>query len=154
MRRLHMSAILATLVLASACTAEPATQSGTQAATVSMTIGKSEFKLEIAADDPTREKGLMNRDSMPGDHGMIFIFAKADRYSFWMKNTRIPLDLLYVDASGKIVDITTLKPFDETGYTPAGAAMYVIELNAGVAKTLKLKTGDALTLPEKLPAGK
>ena len=163
MRRFARPFLLSATLLASACSAEtspatapssvPSTAPATQP-TVSMTLGKTEIALEVAADDASRELGLMNRDSMPVDHGMIFIFGKSDTWGFWMKNTKIPLDLLYVSASGKIVDIATLKAMDETTYYPVARARYVIELNAGAAKTLKLNIGDALTLPDKLPPGK
>jgi uncharacterized membrane protein (UPF0127 family) len=155
MRRITTAMMV--MAMAAACAAQtsaPSTQATTQAATVAMTIAKKEYKLEIAADGASREHGLMFRESMADDHGMIFIFPKADRWSFWMKNTLIPLDLIWADESGKIVDTTTLQPKDETAYTPRRKAIYVIELNAGAIKKLGIKPGDMLEIPAKLPEAK
>src|SRR3954454_21990464 len=60
------------------------------------------FSIEIAADDEARARGLMFRDSMPDDHGMLFVFDRSYVQTFWMKNTRIPLDILYFDANYKL----------------------------------------------------
>src|ERR1019366_10498162 len=97
-----------------------------------------------------RERGLMNRDSMPADHGMVFVFDTLDKYGFWMKNTKIALDLVFLDASGKVVEIDLLKPGDETNVICQHDSLYALELNAGTAKSLGLKTGDAVALPEKV----
>ncbi len=118
-------------------------------ATTSMDLKGKAFVLEIAATDQARERGLMYRDSMPADHGMIFVFDKDDTYSFWMHNTRIDLDGIWVAADGSVVFIDTMKAYTETSHMPPKPARYVIELNAGMAKTLGLKVGDKLVIPEK-----
>src|ERR1043165_5369353 len=104
-----IGAPLLVLVLAGGCDRSP--QSGLR--TVQMTIGNSRFTLEVADTMPTQQKGLMNRDSMPADHGMIFVFESDEPRAFWMHNTRIPLDILYVDSAGRIVSIRQMKPYDE-----------------------------------------
>src|SRR2546423_4457767 len=71
--------------------------------TTQMKLGTKTFTQEIAATETAREYGLMKRDSMPEDHGMIFVFKGREFNPFWMKNTRIPLDILYIDADAKVI---------------------------------------------------
>ncbi|HEX4797068.1 MAG TPA: DUF192 domain-containing protein [Humisphaera sp.] len=116
-------------------------------ATVKMQIGKNTFTLEVADTEATREHGLMERDSMPQDHGMIFVFGEERELDFWMKNTRFPLDILYVDAGGKVVSIKQMKPYD-LGTTPSDyPAKYAIELNLGAAADAHVHVGDKISIP-------
>jgi uncharacterized membrane protein (UPF0127 family) len=115
--------------------------------TVPMQLGTKRFTLEIARNDASRQKGLMLRDSMPRDWGMIFVFPDERELDFWMKNTRYPLDILYVAADGKIVSIHRMEPYDLNTTASEGAAKYAIELNAGQAETTGLKKGDVLSIP-------
>jgi uncharacterized membrane protein (UPF0127 family) len=116
-------------------------------ATTTMKIGRETFTLEIANTSAAREHGLMERDSMPADHGMIFVFKAPDELSFWMKNTRIPLDILYLDEHGKVVSIHQMKPYDRSGVPSDGPAKYAIELNVGRASDVGAKVGDVLEIP-------
>lgn len=118
------------------------------AGTVEMRIGHRTFQLEVAATESAREYGLMNRPSMAPDHGMIFVFAGEEPREFWMKNTLIPLDIVYLDASGKVVSIKHGTPKQEQPTVPSDAPMkYAVELNAGAAAAAGLKVGDQLTVP-------
>jgi len=132
--------------------AKEAPQSGLPETT--MTIGHKTFTLEIAASDAAHETGLMNRDSMPSDHGMIFVFTGESPRTFWMKHTRIPLDILYVDATGKVVSVHQMKPFDLSPVASRGAARYAIELNEGAATAAGVKDGDQLSLPPDVTGAK
>ena len=114
---------------------------------VSVPIGKRTFILEVATGGAARQRGLMMRDSMPADHGMVFCFAQEQELQFWMRNTRIPLDILYVNGSGRIVSIRQLKPYDETSVPSDGLARFAIELNQGAAAEVGIKAGDLLILP-------
>jgi uncharacterized membrane protein (UPF0127 family) len=106
------------------------------------------FKVEIADDDPEREHGLMNRPSMPRDHGMLFEFPDEQERSFWMHNTYIPLDIIYIDHTGKIVSIqANATPFSETPLPSYGAATGVLELNGGQAAELGIEAGDVVKHP-------
>jgi uncharacterized membrane protein (UPF0127 family) len=87
---------------------------------------------------------------MPEDHGMIFVFKDAHPQSFWMKNTRIPLDILYLDAAGKVVSIHRMEPYVERGTHSKADAKFAIELNAGQAAAAKVKEGDVIALPEQI----
>ena len=115
--------------------------------TTRLTIGRNTYILEIAQTEHDRDKGLMQRDSMPTDRGMIFIFADETERSFWMRNTRIPLDVLYVDSVGRIVSIHRMEPYVESGTKSKGAAKYAIELNAGQAQAAGVLEGQSLQIP-------
>jgi uncharacterized protein len=117
---------------------------------VEMKIGNKEFVLEVAATAEARNRGLMRRDSMPADHGMIFVFTEEQPLSFWMRNTRIALDIIYLDRGGRVVSIKPMKPYDESSTPSDGPAQYAIEVNQGAAATAGVKVGDVLALPAEL----
>ena len=108
------------------------------------------FDVEIADTEPARERGLMFRESMPADHGMLFLFDDSTERTFWMKNCRMPLDILYFDEKYKLVSVQQRVPACRSEpcpvYPSEGAAKYVLELNAGVADKLDVKPGDAIKL--------
>ena len=114
---------------------------------VRMELGGQPFTLELAATEKTRQHGLMHRQSMPANHGMLFVFADEQPLSFWMKNTLIPLDIVYLDKGGKVVSVSRMKPMDETGVPSGRPAKYAIELNEGTAARVGLKVGDVLNVP-------
>lgn len=105
------------------------------------------FSVEVANDNATRAQGLMFRDQMPDDHGMLFIFQNERPRSFWMKNTRIPLDIIYLDREFKVVSISADTPpcRSRSGRCPSypseGPAQYVLEINGGLAAELGLEPG-------------
>ncbi len=152
--------IAALLLTLSACTADTTTSSSTTTApsppndihfdSTPATLKGKPFTLEIADTDAKRERGLMFRNAMPADHGMIFVFDAPDNYRFWMKNTFIPLDIIFLDAAGKVLDIEPRKAHDETSMGPDDPALYVIELNAGAAQNIGLSHGDHIDIPEKI----
>ena len=116
--------------------------------TVRMKIGDRTFTLEVAATPASRERGLMFRESMPDDHGMIFVFPDEAMRRFWMMNTKIPLDIIYINAARKIVAIKPMKPHDLIGVTSDEPAKYAIELNKDMARKIGVKVGDVLEIPE------
>lgn len=108
------------------------------------------FSIEVADTDALRERGLMFRRDLADDQGMLFIHDDASPIAYWMKNTYIPLDILYFDERKKLVSAQlNVPPCGEQAQCPiypsAGPAKYVLEINAGLAGQLKLKPGDALT---------
>ncbi|HEY8747237.1 MAG TPA: DUF192 domain-containing protein [Tepidisphaeraceae bacterium] len=115
--------------------------------TVKMKIGNRTFDLEVAKTSEQQALGLMKRDSMPQDHGMIFTFAEERMLEFWMKDTRIPLDIIYLDARGKVVSVSQMRAYDLTSISSEIPAQYAIELNAGLVKQVGIKSGDVLDIP-------
>lgn len=113
-----------------------------------VTIDGHSFNVEVATSEIQREKGLMNRTSLDTNAGMLFVFDKPDIYTFWMKNTKIPLDIIYINDS-KIVEITTLdaETLDNTPqYTPKNKADKVLEINAKEAVNYGFKLGDLVEI--------
>jgi uncharacterized protein len=87
---------------------------------------------------------------MPADRGMLFVFEDERERSFWMKNTHIPLDIVYADANGKVVSVKPMKPMDESPVPSDGAAKYAVEINQGAAKRAGVKAGDVLIIPAEI----
>jgi uncharacterized membrane protein (UPF0127 family) len=116
----------------------------------SVVLGGRTFSVEIADTAEEHALGLMYRDSMPADHGMIFLFPNEAPRRFWMKNTRIPLDIMYFDKDLKLVSISADTPPCRVSNCPSypskAPARYVLELNGGVAASLGVEVGDRLTL--------
>ena len=139
--------LLSVLLLAALVTgcAERGPNSGL--ATVDMQIGSRTYTLEIANTDVARQRGLMERDAVPEDRGMIFIFPEERELAFWMKNTRIPLDIIYLDSGGQVVSVHQMKPYDRTSVPSARDAKYAIELNLGQVAKTGVKPGDVLNIP-------
>jgi uncharacterized membrane protein (UPF0127 family) len=104
--------------------------------------------VEVASDDATREQGLMYRDHLADDRGMIFLFTQAGEYPFWMKNTLIPLDMIWMDGEHRIVhiahDVPPCKADPCPNYPPNAKASSVLELATGVAAKHHLADGNIL----------
>lgn len=110
---------------------------------------------EIAATPESRMRGLMFRDVLPEDRGMLFIFTRSDYWGFWMKNTKIPLDIIWLDKSLRIVHVVRqAQPCISEPcrtYASTERALYVLELASGVSKKWDLDVGDKLIF--KVPEG-
>ena len=111
------------------------------------------FSVEIADTNAKRERGLMFRASLEKNKGMLFVFEKEGDYPFWMKNTLIPLDIIWINKDNKVVFISDeTKPCEEEyscpSINPDKNAKYVLELNGGSAKKIGLQTGDKIELSE------
>src|SRR6476646_11596307 len=135
--------LLTVLLLLAGCENKPS--SGL--ATVPMQLGNKQFTLEVADRTGSRSYGLMRRDSMPADHGMIFVFGEEEPRGFWMKNCRIPLDIVFIDHTGKVVSVKQMKAYDVNTTPSDGAAQYAVELNLGAASAAGITPGMSLTLP-------
>jgi uncharacterized membrane protein (UPF0127 family) len=104
--------------------------------------GKFRYTLEIAASGEDQQCGLMYRKTMKRSTGMIFPFQRPRPASFWMENTPLPLDLIFVDADNRVINVEPGKPFSRDLINSAGITAAVIELNAGEAQRIGLKPGD------------
>ncbi len=140
--------VLAPVVMACAAATDKR-PAASDTVTVVTASGQSHvFKVEIADEEPERQQGLMNRASLPRDTGMLFQFEDMAMRSFWMRNTLIPLDILYLDDKGRIVSIVrNAKPLDETPLWSAMPAKGVLEINGGQAAELGIMPGDAVRHP-------
>jgi hypothetical protein len=142
------------MLLAITCGKTPPPEPPAQSATVEQTGPRVIFpdgfvvRVEIAADDENRAQGLMFRDQLRPGTGMLFLFPQDGEYAFWMKNTKIPLDMIWIDSTRRIAAIAHDVPpcyiDDCPSYPPGATARYVLEVAAGVAKQHGLKVGDVL----------
>ena len=106
---------------------------------------KEKLTIEIADNEAETTQGLMYRRTMPDSCGMVFIMKEYEPQKFWMKNTYIPLDIVYLDESKKIVTIqANTTPFSEAGVESYDKAKFVLEVNAGYCKRKGIEKGDAV----------
>jgi uncharacterized membrane protein (UPF0127 family) len=104
--------------------------------------GDARFSVELAITNKERERGLMFRDKMDDDAGMLFLFEREKVNSFWMKNTHLPLDMLFISSDGTIVGIVeNAEPLTLTGRSVGKPSRYVLELNAGTCAKRGIATG-------------
>lgn len=132
---------------------------GCSSSTPVVVLRDHSFRVEIADDDAERSRGLMYRDQMDADAGMLFLFDRQEPQAFWMKNTRIPLDILYFDQTWSLVGWSLNTPPCSLGNNcpsyPSGApARYVLELNAGTADKIGAELGDVLAVGDIDPEGR
>jgi len=134
---------------AAGCSARATDDSAkTEALKIVSASGQHRFSVEIADDPAERERGLMYRKSMGDTEGMLFEWPEEDQRAFWMHNTYIPLDILFIDGSGKIVSIArNAAPMDETPLPSYAPAKGVLEINGGLAAKLGVKPGDQIIHP-------
>jgi uncharacterized membrane protein (UPF0127 family) len=110
--------------------------------------GTHEFSVEVMRSEPQRERGLMFRRFLPQEQGMLFDFATERPVMMWMKNTYLPLDMIFIGRSGRVVGLAeNTEPLSEK-IIPSGAPAYgVLEVNAGTAARIGLKIGDSIRHP-------
>jgi uncharacterized membrane protein (UPF0127 family) len=138
--------IFATLALASAPSL--AAEAEREALVITTDSGVHEFMVEIADDDRETARGLMFRRSMPEDEGMLFDFKRERPARFWMRNTYIPLDMLFIKADGTIESIAEeTTPLSEEGVPSKGPVRYVLEINGGLSEKLGIDAGDTVSGP-------
>ena len=110
--------------------------------------GAVNFYAEIADDEQERARGLMFRREMAREHGMLFLFEEPGMQSFWMRNTHLSLDLIFIGADGRIVNIAERAvPYTDTAVRSTGPAIAVLEINGGLAREMGLAPGDRALHP-------
>ncbi len=113
----------------------------------------AQFRVEVADDATERGQGLMFRDKMAASAGMLFVYDAPQRAAFWMKNTFIPLDMIFADASGRVTRVhSNAVPEDTSPIDGGDGVQFVLEINGGLAKSLGIAPGDELQHPAVDPA--
>jgi uncharacterized membrane protein (UPF0127 family) len=123
-------------------------ESGLETLEIVTASGSHEFSVEVMRSGPQRERGLMFRRYLPQDRGMLFDFGVERPIMMWMKNTYLPLDMIFIGRAGKVVGFAKdAEPLSEK-IIPSGAPAYgVLEVNAGTAVQIGLKIGDSVLHP-------
>lgn len=110
--------------------------------------GSARFTVEVADDAGERAQGLMFRESMPQSSGMLFAYARPQRASFWMKNTLIPLDMIFADPTGRVTRIhENAVPQDRTAIDGGEGVQFVLEINGGLARRMGIVEGAEMRHP-------
>ncbi len=113
--------------------------------TVQVVVKGHDLTIELATTPETRSCGLSLRDSLPENRGMLFVYAEPEILTFWMKNTRMPLSIAFIDAAGRIVSIQKMNPFPTTTvYASPVPALYALEVNQGWFEENGVGVGDVL----------
>lgn len=153
-----LRSLFAAALLAGACAAlpmravaQPAQVAPTQAVeplTIVTASGEHRFQVEVARTDEQRARGLMFRRFMPEDRGMLFDFKTEQPVMMWMRNTFIPLDMIFIARDGRVINVAeNTEPMSERTIPSAAPAFAVLEVNAGVARKIGLKAGDRISHP-------
>ncbi|MDP9787718.1 DUF192 domain-containing protein [Agrobacterium tumefaciens] len=146
LRHMVKSAVMALLFFTLAGTAQAQERQAftSEPLTIETASGKThDFVAELALDDAQRAQGLMFRKSMPSEYGMLFDFGEARAVAMWMRNTLIPLDMLFIGSDGRITHIhENAVPHSEAIISSRGPVKFVLELNGGAAKRSGIKPGD------------
>jgi uncharacterized membrane protein (UPF0127 family) len=141
-------AAVAFVVFLATSVAVPAHAGALDSLEIVTSTGRHAFQVEIADNDASREHGLMDRRYMAPNHGMLFEFDRDEPVSFWMKNTYIPLDMIFIAPSGVVTHIAAnAEPLSERVVPSGGPAIAVLELNGGMAASIGLKVGDKVRHP-------
>lgn len=118
--------------------------------TAELEINGHRFTVEIAADDDSRARGLMFRDSLEPRHGMLFVFEDDQQRSFWMRDTSIPLSIAYIRRDGTITEIYDMQPYSLEPVDSVAPVRYALEINQGEFRELGIRPGDRVRLPDGL----
>ncbi|MDO4905205.1 MAG: DUF192 domain-containing protein [Lautropia sp.] len=112
---------------------------------IELKAGGHPIRAEVASTDKQRAQGLMYRNSLEADRGMLFVFSEPGLYCFWMKNTLIPLTIAFMNDDGRIVGTADMAPKDERSHCPDKPVRYALEMNQGWFRDKKLGAGDPVT---------
>jgi len=116
-----------------------------------LNAGFHRIEAEVAATDQNRQVGLMNRQAMPQQHGMLFVFTQPNTHCMWMRNTLVPLSVAFIDDEGYIINIEDMKPQTEDNHCARQPARYALEMNLGWFAQRGIKPGVKLGGLDKAP---
>lgn len=122
--------------------------------TIELSIKGRRVVAEVAATEPTRTTGLMNRFSLQPDHGMLFVFREAQLQAFWMKNTYVPLSIAFIGADGRILNLADMAPQTESTHPSRGLALYALEMKKGWFAQHGIDAGESVAGLERAPKAK
>jgi uncharacterized membrane protein (UPF0127 family) len=137
------TAFLLSLVVLAAGSVSANAQTRFEKLTIVAASGRHEFQVEVMENEEQRARGLMFRREMAADRGMLFDFKQVQPVAFWMKNTYIPLDMIFIDERGEIVNIAeNTEPLSERSVPSGKPVLGVLEVNAGISRKFGFKAGD------------
>ena len=119
-----------------------------------LSVGMHRIEAEVAHTDQTRRIGLMNRESMPEQRGMVFVFTHDAHHCMWMRNTLIPLSVAFLDDEGRILNIEDMEPLTEDSHCAAGPARFALEMNQGWFERRGVGDGMRIRGIDGLPPGR
>jgi uncharacterized membrane protein (UPF0127 family) len=119
--------------------------------TFPLRVKSHEIRAEVASTEAQRLRGLMYRQILAHNTGMIFVYPRSGIMSMWMKNTPVPLSVAFIDEKGRILNIEDMAPYSEQAHSSSGAAAYALEMNRGWFARKGIKPGDRVRGLEKLP---
>ncbi len=121
---------------------------------LNLSINGHTIKAEVASTVESRMRGLMHREKLGKQDGMLFVFDEVGYHSMWMKNTLIPLSIAFIDEQGRIINIMDMEPHAEILHSATGPARYALETNVGWFKTRNIGPGTAVKGLDKAPKGR
>jgi uncharacterized membrane protein (UPF0127 family) len=134
----QLGAFILVVTFCSACAAESSEK-------IPLHIGKHAFEVEVAATPQQREHGLMQRDALPANGGMLFVFEQAGRHCFWMRNTPLPLSIAFAGPNGRIINLADMQPLTDTFHCANADARYALEVSQGGFQQRGIVPGDQIT---------
>ncbi|QOJ23842.1 MAG: DUF192 domain-containing protein [Gammaproteobacteria bacterium] len=144
---MHRFALIVAVLLAAHADAH-----ATEIPMIPLEISGHTMSVEVAHTQLSRSQGLMYRESLEENSGMLFVFPSSGYYSMWMKNTYIPLSVAFIDVRGVILNIADMQPETLTSHDAAGVAKYALEMNKGWFAARKITAGAQVTGLERAPA--
>lgn len=141
------------VVVAALCLAVTVASAAANLPVIHLTAGTGRLEVEVASNKAQRALGLMNRTSMPESRGMLFVYPAPAYFCMWMKNTKIPLSVAFLDAQGRVINIEEMAPQTETNHCTQRNATYALEANQGWFAKYGVTAGSQIIGLEKSPPG-
>ncbi|CDO61279.1 FIG007785: exported protein [Candidatus Phaeomarinobacter ectocarpi] len=143
-----LAATFAVLSLAACAEPNPSPETASESLTIETSTGVHGFTVELADTEERRRTGLMFREDLALDAGMLFDFETPRVITMWMRNTPLPLDMIFIDPNGRIISVAeNTVPYSEAIVSSRYPASAVFEVNAGTAKRIGIKVGDRVSHP-------